>query len=59
MKDNLKIAIVGLNGIGSYFVRGLSELIKKDVAGLEEIICQGGSIRLFTHFSLLKIFCYY
>jgi molybdopterin/thiamine biosynthesis adenylyltransferase len=37
MKDNLKIAIIGLNGIGSYFVRGLSELIKKDVAGLDRI----------------------
>jgi len=37
MNDNLKIAIIGLNGIGSYFVRGLSELIKKDVAGLDRI----------------------
>ena len=37
MKNNLKIAIIGLNGIGSYFVRGLAELIKKDVAGLEKI----------------------
>ena len=37
MKDNLKIAIIGLNGIGSYFVRGLSELIKKDIAGLDKI----------------------
>jgi molybdopterin/thiamine biosynthesis adenylyltransferase len=36
-RDNLKIAIVGLNGIGSYFVRGLSELIKKDVAGFDRI----------------------
>jgi len=36
-EDNLKIAVVGLNGIGSYFVRGLSELIKKDVAGLDRI----------------------
>jgi hypothetical protein len=37
MKGNLKIAIIGLNGIGSYFVRGLSELIKKDVSGLDRI----------------------
>jgi molybdopterin/thiamine biosynthesis adenylyltransferase len=37
MKDNLKIAIIGLNGIGSYFVRGLSELIKKDISGLDRI----------------------
>jgi len=37
MKNNLKVAIIGLNGIGSYFVRGLSELIKKDVAGLDRI----------------------
>lgn len=39
--DNLKIAVVGLNGIGSYFVRGLSELIKKDVAGLDKINVMG------------------
>ena len=37
MKNNLKIAVIGLNGIGSYFVRGLSELIKKDISGLEKI----------------------
>jgi len=37
MKNNLKICIIGLNGIGSYFVRGLSELIKKDISGLERI----------------------
>jgi len=36
-RDNLKIAVIGLNGIGSYFVRGLSELIKKDVSGLDRI----------------------
>jgi hypothetical protein len=41
MKDNLKIAVIGLNGIGSYFVRGLSELIKKDVAGLDRINVMG------------------
>jgi hypothetical protein len=41
MKNNLKIAIIGLNGIGSYFVRGLSELIKKDVAGLDKINVMG------------------
>jgi hypothetical protein len=37
MKDNLKIAVIGLNGIGSHFVRGLSELIKKDISGLDKI----------------------
>ena len=47
MKDNLKIAIIGLNGIGSYFVRGLSELIKKDVAGLDRINVMG--IDLFDY----------
>jgi len=36
-RDNLKIAIIGLNGIGTYFVRSLSELIKKDVSGLDRI----------------------
>jgi hypothetical protein len=41
MRDNLKIAVVGLNGIGSYFVRGLSELIKKDVSGLDRINVMG------------------
>jgi len=39
--DNLKIAVIGLNGIGSYFVRGLSELIKKDVAGFDRINVMG------------------
>jgi len=39
--DNLKIAVIGLNGIGSYFVRGLSELIKKDISGLDEINVMG------------------
>ena len=37
MKDNLKIAIVGMGGIGSYFTRGLSELIKKDISGLDRV----------------------
>lgn len=41
MKDNLKIAIIGLNGIGSYFTRGLSELIKKDISGLDKINVMG------------------
>jgi molybdopterin/thiamine biosynthesis adenylyltransferase len=41
LKDNLKVAVIGLNGIGSYFVRGLSELIKKDVAGLDKINVMG------------------
>jgi len=37
MKDNLKLAVIGLNGIGSYFVRALAETIKKDVAGFGKI----------------------
>jgi molybdopterin/thiamine biosynthesis adenylyltransferase len=41
MKNNLKIAVIGLNGIGSYFVRGLSELIKKDISGLDRINVMG------------------
>jgi molybdopterin/thiamine biosynthesis adenylyltransferase len=40
-RDNLKIAVVGLNGIGSYFVKGLSELIKKDISGLDRINVMG------------------
>jgi hypothetical protein len=40
-RNNLKIAIIGLNGIGSYFVRGLSELIKKDISGLDKINVMG------------------
>jgi molybdopterin/thiamine biosynthesis adenylyltransferase len=40
-RDNLKIAVIGLNGIGSYFVRGLSELIKKDISGLDRINVMG------------------
>jgi molybdopterin/thiamine biosynthesis adenylyltransferase len=38
---NLKIAVIGLNGIGSYFVRGLSELIKKDISGFNKINVMG------------------
>jgi len=34
---NLKVAIIGCGGIGSYFVRSLSEIIKKDVAGFGKI----------------------
>ncbi len=34
---NLKIGIIGCGGIGSYFVRSLSEVIKKDVAGFNKI----------------------
>lgn len=36
-EDNLKIGIIGCGGIGSYFVRGLSELIKKDIAGFDRV----------------------
>jgi predicted dinucleotide-utilizing enzyme len=39
--DNLKIAIVGCGGIGSYFIRGLSELIKKDISGLDRVNVMG------------------
>jgi molybdopterin/thiamine biosynthesis adenylyltransferase len=34
---NLKIGIIGCGGIGSYFVRSLSEVIKKDIAGFNKI----------------------
>lgn len=34
---NLKIIIIGCGGIGSYFVRSLSEIIKKDIAGFNKI----------------------
>jgi len=34
---NIKIAIIGCGGIGSYFVRSLSEVIKKDIAGFNKI----------------------
>jgi hypothetical protein len=37
MKNNLKIGIIGCGGIGSYFVRSLSEVIKKDIAGFNKI----------------------
>jgi saccharopine dehydrogenase-like NADP-dependent oxidoreductase len=37
MKDNLKIAIIGCGGIGSYFIRSLSELIKRDLSGFNRI----------------------
>jgi len=40
-KDNLKIGIIGCGGIGSYFIRGLSELIKKDISGLDRINIMG------------------
>jgi molybdopterin/thiamine biosynthesis adenylyltransferase len=41
MKDNLKIAVVGCGGIGSYFIRSLSELIKRDLAGFNRINVMG------------------
>lgn len=34
---NLKVGIIGCGGIGSYFVRSLSEVIKKDIAGFNKI----------------------
>jgi molybdopterin/thiamine biosynthesis adenylyltransferase len=34
---NLKVAIIGCGGIGSYFIRSLSEVIKKDIAGFNKI----------------------
>lgn len=37
MKNNLKVAVIGLNGIGSYFVRSLNEAIKKDIQGIRRI----------------------
>jgi hypothetical protein len=33
----MKIAIVGLSGIGSFFVRGLSESIRKDIKGYNRL----------------------
>lgn len=36
MKD-IKVGIIGCGGIGSYFVRSLSEIIKKDIAGFNKI----------------------
>jgi len=41
MKDNLKIAIIGCGGIGSYFIRSLSELIKRDLSGFDRINVMG------------------
>ena len=40
MKIN-KLAIIGCGGIGSYFIRGLSEVIKKDISGFEELNIMG------------------
>jgi len=37
MKDNLKIAVIGCGGIGSYFITSLSDLIRKDIDGLNRI----------------------
>ena len=37
MKDNLKIAIIGCGGIGSYFIRSLSEMVKRDLSGFSRI----------------------
>jgi len=33
----MKIGIIGLNGIGSYFVRSLNEALKKDIKGFDDI----------------------
>ena len=33
----MKLAIVGLSGIGSYFVRGLSECLRKDIKGFDKL----------------------
>lgn len=41
MKDNLKIGIIGCGGIGSYFIRSLSELIKRDLSGFDRINVMG------------------
>ena len=41
MKYNLKIAVIGCGGIGGYFIRSLSELIKRDLAGLDKINIMG------------------
>ena len=37
MKDNLKIAVIGCGGIGSYFIRSLSEMVKRDLSGFSRI----------------------
>lgn len=36
-RDNLKIAVIGCGGIGSYFITSLSDLIRKDIDGLDRI----------------------
>ncbi len=41
MNSNYKICIVGCGGIGSYFIRSLSEMIKRDLAGLNKINVMG------------------
>jgi hypothetical protein len=33
----MKLAIIGLSGIGSYFVRGLSECLRKDIKGFDSL----------------------
>lgn len=33
----MKLAVVGLSGIGSYFVRGLSESLRKDIQGFDKL----------------------
>ena len=35
--ENLKIAVVGCGGIGSFFIRSLSEMIKRDLSGFDKI----------------------
>jgi molybdopterin/thiamine biosynthesis adenylyltransferase len=47
MKDNLKIAIIGCGGIGSYFIRSLSEMVKRDLSGFNRINCM--AIDLFDY----------
>lgn len=37
MKNNLKIAVIGCGGIGSYFIRSLSEMVKRDLSGFSRI----------------------
>jgi predicted dinucleotide-utilizing enzyme len=41
MKSNLKVGIIGCGGIGSYFIRSLSEVIKKDISGFNKLNCMG------------------
>ena len=33
----MKLAVIGLSGIGSYFVRGLSECLRKDIKGFNKL----------------------